>query len=253
MIHAVGDIHGQIGEFDRALRLIDAVGEPDAPVVFLGDYTDRGPDSRAVIDRLIAEREARPHSRIFLRGNHDRMFMRFLSDGIIADPGIKSGKTWLNPALGGGTTLASYGVEVPDPDTLARLGHDSKTDAILMQVLAEARAAVPSAHIDFFDKTLLLHDAGAQVFVHAGIRPGVLLSGQTEDDLLWIRKPFLSERRDHGALIVHGHTALDAPQHYGNRLNVDSGAGHGRPITAALLEGRSAWALTKHGRQPILP
>lgn len=249
MIHAVGDIHGQIAELDRALALIDAVGEPAAPVVFLGDYTDRGPESRAVIDRLVAEQG---EGRVFLRGNHDRMFLRFLADGTIADPAIKSGKSWLHPSLGGGTTLASYGVAVPAADTLARLGHDPRCDSTLARLLAEAREAVPASHRAFLDATVLLHDAGAQVFVHAGLRPGLPLASQTEDDLLWIREPFLSDRRDHGPIIVHGHTALDAPQHYGNRLNLDSGAGYDRPITAALLDGRDAWVLSGRGRR-VLP
>lgn len=248
MIHAIGDVHGQLGELDRALALIAARGEAGAGVVFLGDYVDRGPDSRGVIDRLLAERGP---GHVFLRGNHDRMFLRFLSDGTIADPAIKSGATWLHPGLGGGATLASYGVAVPDDDTLARLGHDPRADPILARLLSDARAAVPDAHRAFLAETLLLHDAGPQIFVHAGLRPGVAPSAQVEDDLLWIREPFLSDRRDHGALVVHGHTALGAPTHYGNRLNLDSGAGYGRPITAALIDGRDAWALDGSGRRPL--
>ena len=250
MIHAIGDIHGQIAELDRALALVDATGEAGAPIVFLGDYTDRGPDSRAVIDRLIAEQGP---GRVFLRGNHDRMFTRFLRHGIIADPAIKSGKTWLHPSLGGGTTLASYGVAVPDGDTLARLGHDPRRAEDLARLLAEARACVPEAHLAFLENTRLTYRTDDHVFVHAGLRPGLPLADQTEDDLLWIREPFLSDPRDHGPLVVHGHTALDAPAHHGNRLNLDSGAGYGRPITAALLDGRRAWSLTGWGRREIRP
>nr|WP_281494146.1 metallophosphoesterase family protein [Jannaschia sp. S6380] len=255
MIHAVGDLHGQIGELERALALIDAMGEAGAPVVFLGDYTDRGPDSRAVIERLIAGPEA-GRDWIFLRGNHDRMFLRFLRflrDGTVADPAIRSGKTWLHPALGGGRTLAAYGVRVPGDEVLSRLGQEPGHDADLARLLDAARDRVPAAHRAFLEGTRMFHEAGDQVFVHAGLRPGVPLDEQVEDDLLWIREPFLFDPRDHGPLVVHGHTAVDAPEHRDNRLNLDSGAGFGRPVTAALIDGRAAWCLTDAGRAPILP
>lgn len=91
------------------------------------------------------------------------------------------------------------------------------------------------------------------MFVHAGVRPGVPLDAQVEDDLVWIRSPFLEDTRNHGALIVHGHTALDAATHHGNRVNLDTGAGYGRPITAAIFEGRDAFILTDEGRVPLRP
>ena len=76
---------------------------------------------------------------------------------------------------------------------------------------------------------------------------------QTETDLVWIRTSFLDDRRDHGFLIVHGHTALDVPTHYGNRVNIDSSAAYGGPLTAVVIEGRDVWVLTDQGRRPLQP
>ena len=90
-------------------------------------------------------------------------------------------------------------------------------------------------------------------FAHAGIRPGVPLDRQCEEDLVWIRQSFHKESGPHPKLIVHGHTPVDAATHYGNRINLDSGAGYGRPLTAAVFEGTDAWLLTASGRQPLNP
>ena len=109
MIYAIGDIHGQLGQLDEALRLIEQDGGRKAKVVFLGDYTDRGPDSRGVIERLI-EGVKSGRDWTVLRGNHDRMFARFVRYGSATDTRVSSGNTWLHPTLGGTTTLASYGV-----------------------------------------------------------------------------------------------------------------------------------------------
>ena len=108
-IYAIGDIHGQKEMLDHALALITADGGDDAQIVFLGDYTDRGPDSRAVVETLIAGRDAGRNWR-FIKGNHDRFLTRFVREGREHDPRVKSGISWLNPRLGGSTTLASYGV-----------------------------------------------------------------------------------------------------------------------------------------------
>lgn len=91
------------------------------------------------------------------------------------------------------------------------------------------------------------------VFVHAGIRPGVPMTDQQETDLVWIRTGFLDDRRDHGFLVVHGHTALDHATHYGNRVNIDSSAAYGGPLTTVVLEGRDVWRLTDTGRVPLQP
>ena len=260
LLYAIGDIHGQKAMLDQALDLIAADGGADAKVVFLGDYTDRGPDSRAVVDTLIAGRDDGRNWH-FVKGNHDRMFMRYLRDGREDDPRIASGRSWLHPRLGGPTTLASYGViGTPsfgrdDSSGLELLNGFTTETATLnpAQLLAAAQDAVPQAHIDFLEGLPLIHETEDQIFVHAGLQMDRALDAQDEDDLLWIRAPFLESQVDYGRLIVHGHTALDAPQHYGNRLNLDGGAGYGRPLVPVVISGWDAWALTENGRTAITP
>ena len=236
-LYAIGDIHGQLSELERVLTLIEADGGANARVVFLGDYTDRGPHSKAVLDRLIEGRDA-GHDWIFLKGNHDRMFEWFLEDVPRHDPHMLVGYHWLHERLGGLDTLASYGVTFPERTRLK-------------DVHRMTLEAVPSAHADFLRSLVLCHEAEAVYFAHAGIRPGVPLDRQCEEDLVWIRQSFHRETGPHPKLIVHGHTPVDAATHYGNRINLDSGAGYGRPLTAAVFEGTDAWLLTASGRQPL--
>ncbi|MFC3612242.1 metallophosphoesterase family protein [Lutimaribacter marinistellae] len=238
-IYAVGDIHGQAEMLDTALGRIEADGGRDARVVFLGDYTDRGPDSRGVLDRLIAG-QAEGCDWITLKGNHDRMFAMFMRDVPTPDDRLLVGYHWLHERIGGVETLASYGVEVPD-------------GARTYQVHEEAKAAVPQAHVEFLNGLPNYHEEGGLLFVHAGIRPGVALAEQSEHDLIWIRHEFLDDPRPHPWLVVHGHTPLKAPRHHGNHVNLDSGAGYGRPLTAAVFENDRAWLLTERGREPLTP
>lgn len=242
-VYAIGDIHGQLELLLRAHALIEADrrahGLDGAPVVHVGDLVDRGPDSRGVVQHLI-DGIARGAPWIVLKGNHDRLFARFLADPSWQDPVLRPGLDWLQPPLGGRQTLLSYGVE-------------SAAEGAVEEVHAEAVARVPAEHLAFLDGLPLWHRAGEALFVHAGIRPGVPLEAQEEDDLVWIRGPFLMETADHGFLVVHGHTTIDSPMHCGNRLNLDSGAAYGGPLSAVVVEGRSAWLLTETGRQPLRP
>ena len=236
MIYAIGDIHGQLDQLDNALALIEADGGADAPIVFVGDYTDRGPDSRGVLEKLIQGIHDDRNWTI-LRGNHDRMFCRFLTDGTVHDDRIKTpGLDWLHARLGGSDTLASYGVNLNASD-----------------LLAQAQAMVPPEHLAFLETRPLWYETDELLFVHAGIRPGVTMQKQTEDDLIWIREGFLDFEEPHEKLIVHGHTALDTPEHFGNRVDLDGGAGYGRALVPAVFEGRDCWTLTKQGRVPLLP
>ncbi len=237
--YAIGDIHGQMACLDSVLLQIEADGGPDAEIVFLGDYTDRGPDSRAVVQTLIDGVAAGKRWHV-LRGNHDRMFCRFVDEGVLHDERILSGKGWLHPALGGVATLASYGVAASD-------------DGDVMRMLDDARDAVPRAHTDFLANRPLTLERDGKLFVHAGIRPGVPLADQNEDDLIWIRGGFLDYTDPHPWLVVHGHTALDQPEHFGNRIDLDGGAGYGRPLYPAVFEGDDVWLLTGDGRVPLVP
>ena len=236
MIYAIGDIHGHRSELERALATIaqDRDGAGGARVVFLGDYVDRGPDSRGVLDRLVSGIAA-GEDWVCLRGNHDAMLLDF-----VTEPALGPGEPahWLSDGIGGRATVRSYGVDA-DP---------RRDDA---DIQSDLTAAMPAAHRDFLTGLAFCHETADHFFCHAGIRPGVPFAEQTGKDLIWIREPFLSATRDHGKLVVHGHTPLAAPCHYGNRLNLDGGAGYGRPLWPVLLVGRRAFALERGKRTPL--
>ena len=258
--YAIGDIHGHLDLLkaahariaaDRA-RVGDggAGGGPDgagnaaghaagAPVVHVGDLVDRGPDSAGVVEYLVSG-IAQGFNWLVLKGNHDRMFARFLADSGHHDPRLRRDLAWLHPRLGGIETLESYGIA--DPATRPR---DT--------VHVEAAAAVPAAHRAFLE-TLPVHCLRGEVlFVHAGIRPGVPLAEQTEDDLIWIRDIFLDDPRDHGVLVIHGHSPVERATHFGNRVDIDTGAAYGGPLTAVVVEGRDVFELTETGRVALRP
>jgi serine/threonine protein phosphatase 1 len=233
-LYAVGDIHGQLAELERALALIEADGGAEAPVVFLGDLVDRGPDSRGVMDRLIGGiEEGRPWT--VVKGNHDEMFERFLTMNTLDHHRILSGVNWFAERLGGRETLISYGVDIdalPTPEA----------------ILAAARDAVPAGHLHFLQTLPAWHRAGDLLFVHAGIRPGVPWERQDPEDFLWIREPFLSHEGAFPWLVVHGHTPGERPERHRNRINLDGGAGYGRPLVPAVFEGDEVWLLEASGR-----
>lgn len=241
MLFALGDIHGQKAMLDGALARIEAEAGPEARIIFLGDYVDRGPDSAGVLATL-SEGMAEGRNWLALLGNHDRMFWRFVTDGRQFDANILSGKGWLHPALGGRTTLASYGVEIAG---------DSHEEIIAY--CRAAREVVPQAHLDFIEGLPTWHQEAEMLFVHAGIRPGVPMEEQEEEDLIWIRAGFLDYQGDFGRLVVHGHTALEYPWHFGNRVDLDGGAGYGRPLCPAMFDAGRIWLLTEDGREELLP
>lgn len=239
--YAIGDIHGHLDKLEEVHQWIAEdrrrVGDAAAPVVHIGDLVDRGPDSRGVIEFLMRGMQAGAPW-VALKGNHDRMFASFLGDPDSHDRGLREGVHWIQPLLGGDTTLASYGVEGAG----VRMLFDLHDDAV---------AAVPPDHIAFLAGLPTSYRRGPVLFVHAGIRPGISLADQREDDLLWIRRDFLDDTRDHGVLVVHGHTPVDRVTHYGNRLNVDTGAGFGRDLSAVVIEPDGVWRLGRDGRAAV--
>ncbi|MCU9836286.1 serine/threonine protein phosphatase [Ruegeria sp. WL0004] len=236
-IYAVGDIHGQKTMLEDALARIDRDG--GGRVVFLGDYTDRGPDSCGVVE-LLRNGQNEGRDWITLKGNHDRMFEMFLRDHPANDDRLLVGYHWLHDRIGGIETLASYGVDVPD-------------GIRIYQVHAQARDAVPRDHLTFLAGLPPYHLENKLLFVHAGIRPGVPLEQQSENDLIWIRHEFLDDPHPHPWLVVHGHTPGRVAEHFGNRINLDAGAGYGRPLATAVFEGQECWLLTERGRVPLIP
>ncbi len=218
-LYAIGDIHGCLGMLLRLHARIADDLQRDPPerhlIVHLGDYTDRGPDSAGVVDQLARWSRERDDMR-FLRGNHDLLFMEFLQAP------YEVAAIFLR--YGGVETLRSYGVVV-------------RADATADSLAADARAKVPPAHLAFLSGTAVSTRLGDYFFCHAGIRPGVPLDRQVEDDLLWIREPWLGHTGESEAVVVHGHTPATAPEALPTRINVDTGAVFGGPLTAVRLDG----------------
>lgn len=221
-IYAVGDIHGRLDLLEKLLCLIktDLTQHPTkrAVHVFLGDYIDRGSWSRETIDRLIKHGEE--NESIFLRGNHELIAIACLSDRAKIDQ-------WLR--LGGMMTLASYGVA-------AELFANRKQIAEMQ--LAFHNALSP-AHFQFFRSLRNSFSCGDYFFAHAGARPHVELSRQSESDLLWIRGEFLSSAYDFGKIIVHGHTPTRDVEVRANRINIDTGAFATGRLTCLVLEEKA--------------
>jgi serine/threonine protein phosphatase 1 len=225
-LYAVGDIHGRADLLDRMIRAIaadlDAQGAPRTPppmIVFLGDYVDRGPSSREVIDRVIA---LGSHCEVrALKGNHEEALLQFL-----ADP--EFGPEWITH--GGAQTLSSYGVEPP------RFRTDLEA---WKEAHAAFEAALPAAHRAFLETLPAIWVVGAYAFTHAGVRPGVPLADQTEHDLMWIRREFLDFEGPHPKVIVHGHTPSEAPQVTPYRIGLDTGAYATGVLTAMGFHGKA--------------
>ena len=219
-IYAIGDIHGRLDLLNELLARItsDIALRPTArPLyVFLGDYIDRGPSSRETIDRLIEHGKA--HESVFLKGNHELIAIKCLSDRGLFDQ-------WLR--LGGLETLVSYGVPA---ETLA----NGKQIAELQSAF---HSALPQAHFRFFRDLKNSFECGDFFFAHAGVKPNVELSRQKENDLLWIRGEFLSSKYDFGKIIVHGHTPTREIEVRPNRINIDTGAFATGRLSCLVLEG----------------
>jgi len=216
-VYAIGDIHGCSELLDRLHALIaaDFRANPvsDVRLVYLGDYVDRGPDSAGVLDRLATGApigEAR-----LLSGNHERMLLHFLEDEAF-------GVAWWR--YGGLETLHSYGV------IDGRLGPDAG-------LAHELKSKLPTKHLTLIQGLEKNATIGDYFFCHAGVRPGVPLESQTDEDLLSIRGEFLSSTADFGKVVVHGHTPVAEPEFKPNRINIDTGAYSTGRLTCLVLEG----------------
>jgi serine/threonine protein phosphatase 1 len=200
--YAIGDVHGHLNKLGALVdRCRNHGGAQRIRLVFIGDYFDRGPDSRGVIEFLIDTQRSMGSDAICLRGNHE-------ADLVACAQGADQ-TNWL--ANGGKQTLSSYGI-------------------------GDARE-IPRSHLEWAGSLPLTCDDGRRLFVHAGVDPAVSLAAQRLEDLLWIREPFLSHEGEFGRLIVHGHTPTWSrqPELRCNRVNVDTGAGYDGPLTAAVF------------------
>ena len=200
-IYAIGDIHGCYDKLRRLLDRIDIRWSRDT-LVFLGDYIDRGPHSFEVLDCLIELKKQHPGS-VFLKGNHEAMFLDFLAG---------------NHALsfiynGGRETLESYQKHAPGAEQLT----------------------IPKEHLDFMNSLVLCHQTEEYIFVHAGLRSGIPVETQSEEDLLWIREPFISTDTDFGKRVVFGHTPFPEPLVRPDKIGIDTGAVYGNPLTCVRL------------------
>lgn len=216
-IAAIGDLHGRIDLLQRVGLLLDRFATDSRRrliEIYLGDYLDRGPNPRAVIDYLIDRSTKTDRQVICLAGNHETMLMDALEDD-------EQFRAWLQ--LGGETTLRSYGIP---------FGNKRGDTAIARHALA---AALPASHRRFLASLPTQYAHGGFFFTHAGVKPGVPLDRQKTRDLLWIREPFLSTSVGFGATVVHGHTPSARPVFRLNRIGIDTGAYQTGLLTCLLV------------------
>ena len=233
-VYAIGDIHGRYDLLDGLLRRIEAdeaARGGRGRLIFLGDYVDRGPQSAAVVERLIALKNERPDTR-FLQGNHEEVFLSALTGDLKA-------LRFFN-RIGGEETILSYGV-----------GRDAYERADFNDLSRLLCAAVPKSHRNFLSDLEDMVVVGDYVFVHAGIRPGVPLDEQRSSDLRWIREEFIRSVSPQEKVVVHGHTieadVVDEP----HRIGLDTGAYCYGTLTAMGFEGQERWLLQQSAAEPV--
>ncbi len=222
-VYAIGDIHGRADLLTQLHRQIqeDAATAPERvtkTAVYLGDYVDRGLDSKGVIDLILSDPLV-GFDTVYLKGNHEDTLLRFLQD-------MSVGPNWF--AIGGDATVLSYGVRIPQGlSTMQRFEH----------VWNELPNRIPQDHLEFLFGLELMYQAGDYVFVHAGIKPGTPLDQQTPEDLMWIREEFLCSKQDHGVMVVHGHSPRNRPEIQNHRIGIDTGGFATNVLTCLVLEG----------------
>lgn len=206
--YVIGDIHGCAGLLNELLEKISLDADQDDTILFIGDYIDRGPDSKGVIDRVLRLME--DHGRVIpLMGNHELMLLNAMR-GINQEEFL---------AVGGLATLHSYGIS---PDKIGNM------DFLL-----------PASHRAFLEDLLPYWEGAEHIFVHAGLQPGVHLTQQSPDWLFWARDNFIHTDYDFGKIVVYGHTPFDKPQVDGNKIGIDTGAVYGNALTCLVLPDTS--------------
>jgi len=217
-LYVVGDIHGRLDLLEQMIELINVdikARDGDCLVVTLGDYIDRGPNSRGVLDRLLSNPFAGKY--VALKGNHEALLETFLDDPTVA-------AHWWR--LGGVQTLRSFGIEIKP----------RMTGRGFARAALQLREALTRQQTDFLGSLKTSLVVGRYFLCHAGVRPGVPLDSQDDDDLLWIRDEFLSSQIDFGKIVVHGHTPTREPEILANRINIDTAAFLSGHLTCVVLE-----------------
>jgi len=219
-VYAVGDIHGRLDLVERILELIAEDCENSSGqkiLVFLGDYIDRGPSSKGVLERLLQPMPEgfKVH---YLKGNHEHTLLEFLDN-----PSLY--RLWRR--YGAMECLQSYGVLPPlhDEEDAFASARDELTNAM------------PQSHLQFLNGLDMNFEIGDYFFVHAGVRPGIPLHRQSPEDMMWIREDFLGSNTNFGKVVVHGHTPSTTPSIRANRIGVDTGAYVTGSLSCAVLEG----------------
>ena len=220
-IYSIGDIHGRADLLEELHKQIQKDAKPHKGkkiIVYLGDYIDRGEQSCQVIDILL-DNPLKDFDQVYLRGNHERAMLDFIDF-----PGAAA--AWLS--FGGKEALNSYGIPLAHIPSMQHVGELAKT-------LDET---LPDTHREFLTRTCVdSWQYGSYYFVHAGIRPGVPLEKQTQEDKLWIRDEFLGSTISHGTIVVHGHSISQVPELLPNRIGIDTGAYATGVLTSLVLEG----------------
>jgi serine/threonine protein phosphatase 1 len=226
-VYAIGDIHGR---HDLLVDLLGQIEDDDrsrgaaqTTIVFLGDLVDRGPDSRKVIETAMLLAESEIDVR-FITGNHEEVFVRAASGD------AKAARFFAR--IGGRETILSYPIA---PEEYGVLDHKQLAERLL--------TLIPRDHVDFVAGFEDMVTIGDYLFVHAGIQPGRALDEQRAEHLRWIRDEFLDDERDHGKVVVHGHTICDEVEIFDNRIGIDTGAYCNGRLTAIGLEGTDRWFL----------
>lgn len=210
-IFAIGDIHGCLSKLENLIPQIGIDSEEDA-LIFIGDYIDRGPDSRGVVDFVLDLRK-KIRTVICLRGNHEQMFLDYVCHNRDKD---------LYLFNGGDATIASYGYR--------------KTPGGM-------KIDVPDSHISFFHSLLLWYETDDYIFVHAGLRENIPLKDQDIQDMLWLRHEFILSSHDFGKTVVFGHTPMShsSPLFRPGRIGLDTGAVYGGFLTCVELPSKKIY------------
>ncbi|MCK4278708.1 MAG: metallophosphoesterase [Desulfurellaceae bacterium] len=199
-IFVIGDIHGCYERLKTLFKKLHI--KNNDMLIFLGDYIDRGTDSKKVVEEVINLKSQ--YHIITLLGNHEKMLLDILQKSLPIE-------MWL--FNGGETTLLSYGIKK----------YNISSDLF------------PPEHIEFFKSLLPYYEMGNYIFVHAGLKPNIPLGKQSIDDLVWIRDEFIYSDCDFGKVVVFGHTPLAEPLFLKNKIGIDTGAVYGGKLTCLVL------------------